>query len=162
MNKVIDKGFRSCRFVSTIVKHPVFLAFSPEHLCSDLSRQTKNLLSLNWHVLKVLIAKFHASSLDLYFGSMLINLSCKSASKPLNAHYCPSARSHRGRHQDCAYTVFTRFWFTLYTNTARSTEAQQRLCSEALTSEVGLLQNFRAYKKWIPLSSNFWAIYSRL
>jgi len=22
-NKVIDKGFRSCRFVSTIVKHPV-------------------------------------------------------------------------------------------------------------------------------------------
>jgi len=24
MNKVIDIGFRSCRFVSTIVKHPVF------------------------------------------------------------------------------------------------------------------------------------------
>jgi len=24
MNKVIDKSFRSCRFVSTIVKHPVF------------------------------------------------------------------------------------------------------------------------------------------
>ena len=24
MNKVIDKGFRNCRFVSTIVKHPVF------------------------------------------------------------------------------------------------------------------------------------------
>jgi len=23
MNKVIDKGFRGCRFVSTIVKHPV-------------------------------------------------------------------------------------------------------------------------------------------
>jgi len=23
MNKVIDKGFRICRFVSTIVKHPV-------------------------------------------------------------------------------------------------------------------------------------------
>jgi len=23
MNKVIDKGFRSCRFVSTIMKHPV-------------------------------------------------------------------------------------------------------------------------------------------
>jgi len=23
MNKVIDKGFWSCRFVSTIVKHPV-------------------------------------------------------------------------------------------------------------------------------------------
>jgi len=25
MNKVIDKGFRSCRFVSTIVKHPVYI-----------------------------------------------------------------------------------------------------------------------------------------
>jgi len=24
MNKVIGKGFRSCRFVSTIVKHPVY------------------------------------------------------------------------------------------------------------------------------------------
>jgi len=23
MNKAIDNGFRSCRFVSTIVKHPV-------------------------------------------------------------------------------------------------------------------------------------------
>jgi len=28
---------------------------------------------------------FQASSLDLYFGSMLINLSCKSGGKPLNA-----------------------------------------------------------------------------
>jgi len=25
MNKVIDKGFRSCHFVSTIVKHPVYI-----------------------------------------------------------------------------------------------------------------------------------------
>jgi len=39
------------------------------------------------------------------------------------------------------------------TNTARSTEAEQRLCSEALISEVGLPQNFCAYKKWIPLST---------
>jgi len=43
----------------------------------------------------------------------------------------------------------------MYTNTARSTEAEQRLCFEALTSEVALLQNFRAYEKWIQLSSNF-------
>jgi len=28
MNKAIDKGFRSCRFVSTIVKHPVSLLVS--------------------------------------------------------------------------------------------------------------------------------------
>jgi len=34
MNKVIDKGFRSCRFVSTIVKHPVLL--------SNFSRKTKD------------------------------------------------------------------------------------------------------------------------
>jgi len=40
-------------------------------------------------------------------------------------------------------------------NRARSTEAEQRLGSEALTSEVGLLQNVRAYKKWIPSTSNF-------
>jgi len=40
----------------------------------------------------------------------------------------------------------------MYTNTARSTEAEQRLCFEALTSEVGLLQNFRAYKEWVPLA----------
>jgi len=37
-------------------------------------------------------------------------------------------------------------------NTACSTEAEQRLCSEALTSEVDLLQNLRAHKKWILLS----------
>jgi len=41
------------------------------------------------------------------------------------------------------------------TNTACSIEAEQRLCPVALTSEAGLLQNFRAYKKWIPLSSKF-------
>jgi len=28
MNRVIDKGFRSCRFVSTIVKHPIHTIFS--------------------------------------------------------------------------------------------------------------------------------------
>jgi len=64
------------------------LAFSPEHMCTDLSRQTERLLLLNWQVLKVLIVKFQASSLDLYFGSLLINLSCKSASKNLNEQYC--------------------------------------------------------------------------
>jgi len=43
----------------------------------------------------------------------------------------------------------------MYTDTARSIEAEQRLCSEALTSEGCLLQSFGRYKKWIPLSSNF-------
>jgi len=30
MNKVIDKGFRTCRFVSTIVKHPVLFIYLAE------------------------------------------------------------------------------------------------------------------------------------
>jgi len=49
----------------------------------------------------------------------------------------------------CIYTLL------MYTNTAHLTEVEQQLCSEALTSEVGLLQKFRAYKKWIPFSSDF-------
>jgi len=46
----------------------------------------------------------------------------------------------------CIYTLL------MYTNTACSTQAERRLCSEALTSEVGLLETFRTYKKWIPLT----------
>jgi len=39
MNKVIDKGFRSCRFVSTIVKHPVLvLATQPSLLLNGFSQ----------------------------------------------------------------------------------------------------------------------------
>jgi len=50
----------------------------------------------------------------------------------------------------CIYTL------RMYTNIARSIEAEQRLCSEAMAfDEVSLLQNFRAYKKWIPFSCNF-------
>jgi len=45
----------------------------------------------------------------------------------------------------CIYTL------QMYTNTARSIEAEQRLCSEAMTSKVGFLQNCRAYKKWISV-----------
>jgi len=56
----------------------------------------------------VLTAKFQASTLD-HCHHLLINLSCKSASKPLNARSCTWARSHRGRYYYCAYTVFTRF-----------------------------------------------------
>jgi len=53
-------------------------------------------------------------------------------------------------------TLYLHSSDVLYTNTARSIEAEQRLAlTETLTSEVGLLQNFRAYKKWIPLPSYF-------
>jgi len=97
--------------------------FSHVCLCSDLIWQTKCLFSLNWQVLKVLIVKFQVSTLD-QCSHWLINLSCKSTSKPLNAmgarsavcfcsQYCSWARSHRGQHYDCAsYTVFTRFGYT--------------------------------------------------
>jgi len=154
-------------FRASSIKRSCFFAFSPEQLCSDLGRQIKSLLSLHWQVLIVLIVKFQASALD-QCRHLLINLSCKSTSKPLNI----SARSVvyflkpilqlskkssrpvlRLRFLYCIYTLW------MYTNTARSIEAEQRLCSEALTSEVGLVQNFRAYK-WILLSSNFWAINS--
>ena len=106
----------------------MFLAFSPEHMCSDLIRQIKTLLSLNWQVLIVLIVKFQASTLD-QCHHLFINLSCISASKPLNAQYCTWARSHRGRHYECALVIL----YLMCTNTACSTEAEQRLCSEALT-----------------------------
>jgi len=51
-----------------------------------------------------------------------------------------------------ARLLYRIYQLLMCTNTASSTEAEQWLCSEALTSEVGLLQNIRAYKKWIPLS----------
>jgi len=50
----------------------MFLAFSPEQLCSDSSRQIKSLLSLNSQVLKVLIVKFQASTLDQVKSSQVM------------------------------------------------------------------------------------------
>ena len=105
---------------------------------------------------KVLIVKFQASTSD-QCHHLLINPSCKSSSKPLKI---VSARSVvcflqpillltktssrptlRLRFSYCIYTLRT------YTNTARSIEAAQRLCSEAMTSdEVGFLLNFRTFK----------------
>jgi len=57
--------------------------------------------------------------------------------------------------------LYCIYMIRMFTNTTRSMEAEQRLCSKAMTSEVCLLQYFRGYKKWIPLSSKFWAINSR-
>ena len=45
MNKVIDKGFRSCRFVSTIVKHPVEARFHQVLVCP---RDSDSLCFLWW------------------------------------------------------------------------------------------------------------------
>ena len=157
-------------FKPSSVKRGCFWRFLPEQLCSNLSRQIKSLLSSNWQVLKVLVVKFQASTLDQCHHSF-INLFCKSASKPLDTIRARSAvcflqtilqlsktSSRPPLRLRFLYGIYT---LRMYTNTARSIEAEQRLCSEALTSDIGLLQNFRAYKKWIPLSSNFWAINSR-
>jgi len=111
---------------------------------------------LNWQVLNVLIVKFQASSLDLYFGSMLINLSYKAL---VNLSMPNIALEQE---VIAAAITIALILFLYASDAARSTETEQRIFSEALTSNVGVLQNFRVYKKWIPLSSNFWAIYSRL
>ena len=139
----------------------MLLAFSPEHLCSDLSRQIKSLLSLNWQVLKVLIVKFQTSTLD-QCHHFLINLSCKSASIPLNAHYCTWARSHRLRHSDCAYSLLYLHASDVHQHSTFNRSQTATLLWGTVTSEGGLLQNFSAYMKCIQLSSNFWAINSRL
>jgi len=145
----------------------MFLAFSPEQLCSDLSRQIESLLSLNWQLLKVLIVKFQASSLD-QCHHLLINLSWKSASKPVHAISARSVLQLRKKSSDpplrlrFLYCIYTLRMYT-NTNAACSIEADRDFALiEALTSEVGLLQNFLAYEKWIPLSHNFWAINSRM
>jgi len=127
---------------------------------------------LNQQVLKVLIEKFPASTLDQWHH-LLINLFCKSASKPLSAVSARSAvcflqpilqlskKSSRPPWRLLFLYCIHTLW--MYTNTARSIEAERRLCSEAMTSgEVGLLQNFRVLRKWTPFSSNFWAINLRM
>jgi len=95
-------------FKASSMKRACFWVFPPKQLCSDLIRQIKSLLSLNWQVLKILTVKFYFGSMPPFAHKPFL----QSASKPLNAQCCTWGRSHRGRHYDCAYTVFTRFWCT--------------------------------------------------
>jgi len=104
----------------------------------------KSLISLNWQVLKVLILKFQASTLD-QCHHLLINLSCKA----LVNYSMPQIALEQEIIAATIAIALIFYTLLMYTNTARSTEEEQRRCSEALTSE-GALQNFRAYKKWIP------------
>jgi len=86
MNKVIDKGFRSCRFVSTIVKHPcttfnmdlpyarINQCLIPQHYMSF-----KNLnMNCNVTILKILgitslpITKMHSFKVVLNFCSKVL------------------------------------------------------------------------------------------
>jgi len=47
MNKVIDKGFRSCRFVSTIVKRPVYAVTEFQDLVSVSVSKALGLVSVS-------------------------------------------------------------------------------------------------------------------
>jgi len=48
MNKVIDKGFRRCRFISTIVKHPVLQGKGRKvlHMLEEVLAFERNLTAL--------------------------------------------------------------------------------------------------------------------
>jgi len=147
-------------FKASSMKRACFWCFFPEQLCSDLSGQIKSLLSLNWHVLNVFTVKSQASTLGKSASKPLSAISARSAVCFLQPILHLSKKSSRPplrlRFLYCIYTLL------MYTNTTRSVEARQRLWSEALTSEVGLQQNVHAFKKWNPLSSNFWTIKSRM
>ena len=117
------------------------------------------------------VKSFYSESM-LPFGH---NLSCECASKPLNAISARSVvrflqpilqlskNSLRPplRLRFLYSIVYTRFGFAP-TQHFQSKPSRDFPLTEALTSEIGLLQNFRAYRKWIPFSSNFWAINSRM
>jgi len=73
----------------------------------------------------------------------LVKHSCESACENLDAisarsavcffsQYCSLTRSHRGRHCDCAFYIYT---LLMCTNT-RLIEAEQRHCSKTPTPEV--------------------------
>ena len=114
------------------MQHSCFWRFLLNNCVQILSRKIKSLLSLNRQVLKVLIEKFPAFTLD-QCHHLLINLFCKNASKPLNAASARSAvcflqpilqlskKSSRPptrlRFLYCIYTLW------MYTNTACSIEA---------------------------------------
>ena len=82
---------------------------------------------------------------------LLIKLSCESVCESLDprsarsavcfffSQNCSLARSHRGRHCEYAFYIYT---LLMHTNT-RSIEAEWWLCSKTLTPEVGP-QNLRA------------------
>jgi len=106
---------------------------------------------------------FDSEDPSFYFGSMPPFVHKPVLQKRLWKYQCPMLRlSKKSSRPPIRFRLYCIYTLLMYTNTARSTEAKQQLCSEALTSKVGLLQNFRAYKKWTTLSSNFWAINSRL
>jgi len=124
---------------------------SPSHFTTNL----RSCIELSSY--KVLTVKFQASTLDQ------CHLSCKSDSKPFDAVTASSVvclsppishLSNMSSRPPLRLRLHSFYTLRMYANTAHSTETEQQLFSEALTSNVGLLQNFRAYKKWIS-SSNF-------
>ena len=85
----------------------MFLAFSPEHVFRITPTNEKSAF-IELTSFKSLVVKFQASTLD-QCHNLFINLSCISASKPLNAQYCTKSSRPPFWLRAC-YTVFARFW----------------------------------------------------
>ena len=133
------KYFNAPCFSSIINEACMFLAFPPEQLCSDLSRQIKSLLSFNWQGSKVLTVKFQAFTLD-QCHHLLINLSCKSASEPVNAQYYTWARSNRGRQY--GWACFLYLHASDLHQHSTFTKAKEQHCSEALIPKLAFYKTF--------------------
>ena len=121
---------------------------------------------------KVLIVRFQASALD-QCHHLLINLSCKSASKPLNVISARSAvcflqpilqlskKSSRPK-------LRLRFLYCIYalrmhTNTARSIEAEHaETALRQWLPKQAFYKTFSHIRSGFPLSSNFWTIISEM
>jgi len=74
------------------------------------------------------------------------------------SQYCSWAKSHRSRHCDCPFYIYT---LLVYTNT-RSVRTEWRLCSKTPKPEIDIQQNLHAYETWILLSSISWATVWRM
>ena len=107
--------------------------------------------------------KFQASTLDQSHHLLGI-LSCKHACKNLVAvsarpavcFFQPILQLNKKSSQTPLPLRFYICTLLMYTNT-RLIEAEQQVGSKTPTSEVGFLENLRAYKTWTLLLSNFWA-----
>ena len=88
---------------------------------------------------KSLIVKFQASTLD-QCHHLLINLSCKSASEPVNAQYYTWARSNRGRQY--GWACFLYLHASDLHQHSTFTKAKEQHCSEALIPKLAFYKTF--------------------
>ena len=111
-------------------------------------------VNLHWGRARCSRARFFVC----FIASGKTALFCKSASKPLNAQYFTWARSNRGAITITLRTLHLHASDVHQHSTFNRSRAATLLWGTDFRSRPSI--NFRAYK-WIPLSSNFWAINSR-